>query len=795
LSKGLTFRSPRAILCRPLASRRLITLAGASLLLGALIAYQGTSFGGARPRPVLASTSPWLDRLNAWRAGSAVSALTENATYDQGDYDHAVYMVKNDLVTHYETAGTPYYSVAGDTAARNSNIYVSSSTSTTDLQAIDWWMQAPFHAMGMMDPRLTQTGFGSYRQSKSGWDMGAALNVIQGNPFTGGQFPVYFPGNGTTEPLTTYGGNEFPDPLQACSGYAAPTGLPVFVELGGNVSTKATASSFTGNGVQLAHCVIDSTNAALSSYLTSRGGVILVPRAPLQTGVTYAVSLTVNGTVRTWSFTVGPLTPGMWTASYDLSMAPPSWTASQTQAFNVTVTNTGNQTWVHTDPNPVMLDMHFTTQTGGSSKMNYWSTSQIYALPSDVAPSGSLTFSVSVTAPTTSSGPMSLEAELFKNQQFWFQQSSAVAVTVAPATWTAAYAFSPPTSWTGGQTQNVSLTLTNTGNQTWVNTGPNPVMLDVNFSTQNAGNAVIGCCWKTSQLYNLPSSVAPGGSVTFTVAVTAPTVTGSYFLEAQLFKNQQFWFPAWSSVSASVNATWSAAYSFNPSTSWIGGQSQNVSVTLTNTGNQTWVNTGANPVMLDVNFSTQNAGNAVIGCCWKTSQLYSLPSSVAPGGSVTFTVSVTAPTTGGSYFLEAQLFKNQQFWFSTWQSVSVSVSATWTVTYSFSPSTSWTAGQTQSVSITLTNTGNQTWVNTGANPVMLDVNFSTQNGGNAVISCCWKTSQLYNLPSTVAPGASVTFTVNVTAPSATGSYYLEAQLFKNQQFWFGTWKSVAVTVS
>ncbi len=249
----------------------------------------------------------WLTEFNTWRANAGLSALNENTTWSAGDYDHALYMVKNDLVTHYETPGTPYYTTAGDTAARNSNIYVSSTTATTDQNAIDWWMQAPFHALGMMDPRLTSTGFGSYREVKSGWDMGAALDVLSGNSFSGGTYPVYFPGNGTSEPLTTYGGGEFPDPLQACSGYAAPTGLPVFVEVGGNVATTAGPThSFTGNGVALAHCVIDSNSPSVGSGLSSRGGVIVVPRQPLQAGVKYTVSLTVNGAPYTWSFTVGP---------------------------------------------------------------------------------------------------------------------------------------------------------------------------------------------------------------------------------------------------------------------------------------------------------------------------------------------------------------------------------------------------------------------------------------------------------------------------------------------------------
>jgi hypothetical protein len=286
-----------------------------------------------------AASTGWLDRLNQWRQTAGVPNLSENSTYSSGDVAHSLYMVKNDLVTHYETPGVPYYTVAGDTAARNGNIEVNSSTSFTDQSAIDWWMAAPFHAMAMMDPRLQQTGFGAYREAKSGWAAGFTLDVIRGNTFSGGRFPVYFPGNNVTEPLTAYNGGEFPDPLQACPGYAAPTGLPVFIELGGNVSTTAGAvHSFTGNGVPLAHCVIDSTNAALSSYLKERGGVIVVPQQRLQAGVKYVVALTVNGAPYTWSFTVGGFqtAPAGWESlggGVTLTPAAASWGVGRVDVF------------------------------------------------------------------------------------------------------------------------------------------------------------------------------------------------------------------------------------------------------------------------------------------------------------------------------------------------------------------------------------------------------------------------------------------------------------------------------
>ena len=722
-----------------------------------------------------------------------MAALTENSTYDSGDAAHALYMVKNDLVTHYETPGVPYYTAAGDAAARASNIYVSSSTSTTDVQAIDWWMGAPFHAMGMMDPRLTQTGFGSYREVKSGWDMGAALNVQSGNPFTGGGFPVYFPGNGTTEPLTSYSGNEFPDPLQACSGYAVPTGLPVFIELGGNVTTTATTSSFTGDGVALPHCVIDSNSPNVGSSLTYRGGVIVIPRAPLVNGVHYTVSLTVNGASYTWSFIVGgTLTPGIWTATYDLTNVPTTWTPGQTQTFNVTVTNTSNQTWPHGGNNVVMLDMHFTTVSGGSAQQSHWLTNQSYLLVNDVAPAASVIVSVSVTAPA-SGGSMWLEAEMFKNQQFWFSSFQAIPVNVAVARWSATYAVTSLPSWVVGQTQSVSVTLTNTGNETWPHGGANAVMLDMHFTTVSGGSAQQPH-WLTNQSYLLPADVAPAASITVSVSVTAPSSAGSVWLEAEMFKNQQFWFAQSQATSVPVYNHWQATIDLSAApTDWAAGHAQPFNVTVTNVGDQTWPHGGTNAVMLDINFSTSPGGDAAKYCCWATSQTFLFPADVAPGGSVTLSVNVSPPSGGGAYYLEAELLKNQQFWFPTWRYVSATVTGAWSATYAMTPPATWVAGQTQTVSVTLTDTGSQTWPHGGTNAVMFDMHFTTSPGGSAQQSH-WLTNQSYLLPSDVAPGGAVTLSVSVTAPSTGGSMWIEAELFKNQQFWFPQARASAVTV-
>ena len=251
----------------------------------------------------------------------------------------------------------------------------------------------------------------------------------------------------------------------------------------------------------------------------------------------------------------------------------------------------------------------------------------------------------------------------------------------------------------------------------------------------------------------------------------------------------------WTAASG-AGASWQATADISAApSSWAANQTQTFNVGLTNTGTQTWPAGGTNPVKLDLNFSTTKGGSKDISCCWKVSKITPLSGDVAPGGSTTVSVTVTAPAAGGSYYLEAQLFRDHLFWFPNWTYKGVSVAAaTWKATYAMSPPTTWTPGQTQSVSVTLTNTGNQTWNAAGSNPVKLDINFSTSHNGSHDIACCWKTSQIFNLSGDVAPGGSVTLTVSVTAPTVPRGYYLEAQLFKDHRFWFGTWTYSVVKV-
>ena len=144
---------------------------------------------------------------------------------------------------------------------------------------------------------------------------------------------------------------------------------------------------------------------------------------------------------------------------------------------------------------------------------------------------------------------------------------------VNAAPWSASYAVSnTPISWTAGQTQTYTVTITNTGNQTWPSGGSNPVHLGVHFATSGGGYASNSSPWLTDQRFSLPADLAPNASVTLTVSVTAPNTTGNLVLEYQMVKETQFWFNQFADVNVSSAPAWSASYAVsNTPTSWTPG--------------------------------------------------------------------------------------------------------------------------------------------------------------------------------------------------------------------------------
>jgi hypothetical protein len=293
--------------------RRLLAACLAAVC-GVATAVVSTPGAGADPRPPPPGNP--VAYVNYYRATAGLPPVSENAALAEAARKHAVYMVKNDVIGHTEDVGNPWYTPEGATAAQRSNVFTHSSAGAPDEVAVDGWMTGPFHAVGILDPTLRETGYGSFREQGGSVSMGAALDVLSSRgPIPAGvSYPVMWPGNGMSVPVSAFE-TESPDPLTSCTGYTRPAGLPVILQLGpaANAGITNVGTSFAANGVALEHCEFDGNNyrnpgaddqALGRAILASHGAIVIVPRAPLRPRTRYDVSVTVAGATHTWSFGV-----------------------------------------------------------------------------------------------------------------------------------------------------------------------------------------------------------------------------------------------------------------------------------------------------------------------------------------------------------------------------------------------------------------------------------------------------------------------------------------------------------
>ena len=266
----------------------------------------------SRTSEAIPSPGGWLDHLNYYRAVACLPPVTENPVWSRGDRNHAIYIVRNDALQHSENPYNTYYTPEGQTAAQQSNLFNSDDLHDTDWWVLDTWMQSPFHAVGVLDPRLVQVGYGSYRKEHGDLQTAAALNVIAGlDHKMKATYPVFWPGNGATMPISLHWGG-YPSPLTSCPGYTTPSGPPLIIQVGpGNITPVVSATSLTHNGQPVEHCVFDETtyrNPDRSqqilgrAILGARDAIVLIPRFPLAIGTTYTASIMVNGLTYAWSF-------------------------------------------------------------------------------------------------------------------------------------------------------------------------------------------------------------------------------------------------------------------------------------------------------------------------------------------------------------------------------------------------------------------------------------------------------------------------------------------------------------
>lgn len=271
------------------------------------------------PTAVIAvSDLDWLAYLNYFRQLAGLSDLTENIDYSFGGNNHSRYMVNTGRLTHFERNDVEWFSPEGDAAAKKSNIAASQGASSPDQWAIEYWISAPFHLIPIIDPELTQVGFGVYRSAGNTYNMTAALDVLRGvqRGSTTATYPILFPRDGGETWVIRHSLFEYPGPKASCPGfpnYPDPVGAPIVAQIGsGGQTPRVSAHSLSANGIELPHCIFDETNYVNADetqqqigriILDERDAIVILPRQPLVPGTRYNVRLVVNGQPIEWSFT------------------------------------------------------------------------------------------------------------------------------------------------------------------------------------------------------------------------------------------------------------------------------------------------------------------------------------------------------------------------------------------------------------------------------------------------------------------------------------------------------------
>ncbi len=275
-----------------------------------------------QPSPTIAALGPdWLRFVNLFREAAQLPPLLEDPAWSAEGGLHSRYMVITGDISHSEDAGNPHFTSSGNRAADHGNIAIGNLSSAPYEWAFNYWISAPFHAVPILDPELAMTGFGEYRDpAGSIARVGATMDVERGRGAlpAGVQFPIMWPGAGSTTWVLRYSLPEFPDALSVCAGYTQATGAPVILQIGdGSLTPNVTGASLVKDGEPMDFCLYDETNfthpdawtqKSARLILDQRDAIVLIPRAPLLPDSTYEVRIDANGQVYTWNFqtAVGP---------------------------------------------------------------------------------------------------------------------------------------------------------------------------------------------------------------------------------------------------------------------------------------------------------------------------------------------------------------------------------------------------------------------------------------------------------------------------------------------------------
>ena len=376
--------------------------------------------------------------------------------------------------------------------------------------------------------------------------------------------------------------------------------------------------------------------------------------------------------------------------SFVSAINPPSQLAyGDSATTQVIVKNTSNETWVsdsnvssaNPHPHRLMMRGYQNTPFADTTDPAWLGTqNQVRMVEPSVAPGTNATFTFRVKAPQTTITNSALNMVLVKDGVAVYDDLGLQFVTSSVPDY--AYNITSATTLPGiypGDTAYITIKATNTGVKTWYSdsnvsaANPHPIRLatpyykDSPFAFPRLDPAWLGT---KNQIKLVEPSVAPGETGTFTAIFTGPyqqvpTYAHNFSLVLDGVK-----FIAGATIPVVLNtpalvADYSFVSAVNPPSIMRIGDTASPTVTIKNTGNMIWRNfdnkvlsvDGSKVLMGDVRLITNNpgyrdslfapAGNA----SWLNTknQARMVEPIVGPGGTATFVLPLTAPSTTGKY--------------------------------------------------------------------------------------------------------------------------------------------------
>ena len=295
-------------------TRQAIALFAAVLVAACVL---GSPAGGDAANP------DWLQLINSIRVANGLQPVTVNETWAAGIRLHLQYLADTPaqyrtgayVSAHTENPASPYYTAAGAEAGGASDL----GGGATDIAAIDGWLSAPFHTVGILRPGLQTVGF--YRDPGTS---AAGLNIISGltgdDTHTG---PIMYPAPGATTDIPAPTGGESPNPLETCGWQSS--GLPIILLLPNDPTADISAQLTRPDGSTIGTpgpdlCLVTKDTYTTTdpvygptgaSILAGDHAVFVIPHTWLKPG-SYTMRVAQSGQPDVvWSFTSAPAPVGL----------------------------------------------------------------------------------------------------------------------------------------------------------------------------------------------------------------------------------------------------------------------------------------------------------------------------------------------------------------------------------------------------------------------------------------------------------------------------------------------------